>query len=159
MEPHPGLSLKDLRAIPFVGSWSQLKQNVTGYFGVGSALQKLEKEGKVSGRLQKLYNDSFFFKTLMDNCEMAMHEIFFPLTAFLSRSQKFGEIWKMIFEEYELTKQYIFEVIWQTELMADYPVEQLSIQMRERIVLPLLTIQQYAMIRVREMEEQSLMRR
>jgi phosphoenolpyruvate carboxylase len=37
--------------------------------------------------------------------------------------------------------------------MADYPIEQQSIQMRERIVLPLLTIQQYAMIRVREMEE------
>ncbi len=37
--------------------------------------------------------------------------------------------------------------------MADYPIEQQSIQMRERIVLPLVTIQQYAMIRVREMEE------
>ena len=37
--------------------------------------------------------------------------------------------------------------------MTDYPVEQLSIQMRERIVLPLLTIQQFAIIRVREMEE------
>jgi phosphoenolpyruvate carboxylase len=37
--------------------------------------------------------------------------------------------------------------------MADYPVDQLSIQMRERIVLPLVTIQQYAITRVREMEE------
>ena len=40
-----------------------------------------------------------------------------------------------------------------SELMDDYPVEQQSILMRERIVLPLVTIQQYAMIRVREMEE------
>ena len=37
--------------------------------------------------------------------------------------------------------------------MADYPVEQLSVQMRERIVLPLTTIQQYAITRVRELEE------
>jgi phosphoenolpyruvate carboxylase len=37
--------------------------------------------------------------------------------------------------------------------MADYPVEQLSVTMRERIVLPLTTIQQYAITRVREMEE------
>ena len=37
--------------------------------------------------------------------------------------------------------------------MGDYPVEQLSIQMRERIVLPLTTIQQYAMARIRLMEE------
>ena len=39
--------------------------------------------------------------------------------------------------------------------MADYPVEQLSVQMRERIVLPLTTIQQYAMARIRLMEEQN----
>jgi phosphoenolpyruvate carboxylase len=37
--------------------------------------------------------------------------------------------------------------------MADYPVEQLSVQMRERIVLPLVTIQQYAITKVRELEE------
>ena len=40
--------------------------------------------------------------------------------------------------------------------MADYPVEQLSVQMRERIVLPLVTIQQYAITKVREMEEAML---
>ena len=39
------MSLKDLRAIPFVGAWSQLKQNVTGYYGVGTALQNLDKAG------------------------------------------------------------------------------------------------------------------
>ena len=41
-----GLSLKDLRAVPFAGSWSQLKQNVTGYYGVGSALKEMEAKGK-----------------------------------------------------------------------------------------------------------------
>jgi len=40
------LSLKDLRAIPYVGAWSQLKQNVTGYYGVGTALQKIEQKGR-----------------------------------------------------------------------------------------------------------------
>ena len=38
--------------------------------------------------------------------------------------------------------------------MANYPVEQASIQMRERIVLPLVTIQQYALTRIRELDEQ-----
>jgi phosphoenolpyruvate carboxylase len=38
--------------------------------------------------------------------------------------------------------------------MEEYPVDQLSIHMRERIVLPLLTIQQYALTKVRRMEEQ-----
>ena len=36
------LTLKDLRAIPFVGAWSQLKQNVPGFYGVGAALKKLD---------------------------------------------------------------------------------------------------------------------
>jgi phosphoenolpyruvate carboxylase len=43
-----------------------------------------------------------------------------------------------------------------TELMADYPIEKLSIQMRERIVLPITTIQQYAITKVREMEERNI---
>ena len=145
-------SLKSLRAIPFVGAWSQLKQNVTGYFGVGTALQKLEQQGKFPA-IKMLYNESLYFKTLLDNCEMAMIKSFFPLTAHLADHPKFGEIWQIIFKEYELTKQYILRLSGKTELMDDYPIEQLSIQMRERIVLPLLTIQQYSMIRVREMEE------
>ena len=41
------LNLKDLRAIPFVGAWSQLKQNVTGYYGVGSAMQQIDEQGKI----------------------------------------------------------------------------------------------------------------
>lgn len=148
-----GLSLKDLRAVPFAGSWSQMKQNVTGYFGVGSALKAMEKQGKLQA-FQKLYRESLFFKTLLDNCEMAMMKSFFPLTAFLSAHKQFGEIWEMIYEEFELTKQYLGKLTGHGELMADYPVEQLSIQMRERIVLPLVTIQQYALTRIREMEEQ-----
>jgi len=146
------LSLKDLRAIPFVGSWSQLKQNVTGYYGVGSALQQADKEGKLIG-LKTLYNDSLYFKTLIDNCEMAMKKCYFPLTQYLSRHPKYGELWQMIFNEYELTKKYIFLLTGKNELMAGYPVEQLSIGMRERIVLPLVTIQQFAIASIRNMEE------
>jgi phosphoenolpyruvate carboxylase len=149
------LSLKDLRAIPFVGAWSQLKQNVTGYYGVGSAMKEMEDAGRFE-ELRSLYQGSSFFKTLMDNCEMAMKKCFFPLTAYLSEHPVYGEIWQMIHREYELTQKYIFRLSGKSSLMADYPVEQASVQMRERIVLPLTTIQQYAMTRVREMEEKML---
>lgn len=148
-----GLSLKDLRAIPFAGAWSQLKQNVTGYYGVGTALQQMEKKGKLL-ELQKLYHQSLFFRTLLDNCEMAMMKSFFPLTAYLEAHQQFGELYRMIRDEYELTKEYLYKITGNNELMADYPVEQLSIQMRERIVLPLVTIQQYALTKIRELDEQ-----
>lgn len=147
------LSLKDLRAIPFVGAWSQLKQNVPGYYGVGTALQSMDKKGRFA-EIKKLYSDSLFFRTLIDNCEMAMKKCFFPLTTHLSKHPQYGEIWNMIFNEYELTERYLFKLSGKNELMADYPIEQLSIQMRERIVLPLTTVQQFAMTRIRDMEEQ-----
>ncbi len=149
------LNLKDLRAIPFVGAWSQLKQNVTGYYGVGTGLRELEKRGKFPA-LKKLYHTSLFFKTLMDNCEMAMKKNYFPLTEYLSGHPVYGEIWNNINTEFELTKRYVLQLSGNTELMADYPVEQLSIQMRERIVLPLTTIQQYAMSKMRVMEEKNI---
>ncbi len=148
------LSLNDLRAIPYVGAWSQTKQNVTGYYGVGAALKKMEEEGKWK-EVQQLYKNSLFFKTLIDNCEMAMKKCFFPLTAFLSKHEKYGEIWRMTFDEYELTLKYILRLSGNTDLMADYPVEQLSIQMRERIVLPLAAIQQYCLSKLRESAEKT----
>lgn len=146
------LTLKDLRAIPYVGSWSQLKQNVTGYYGVGTALKKIEAAGKWK-KVQQLYKESLFFKTLIDNCEMAMKKCYFPLTAYLAEHPKFGEIWTLAYDEYELTKKYVLKLSGNTELMADYPVEQLSIGMRERIVLPLATIQQYALCKLRALDE------
>lgn len=146
------LALEDLRAIPFVGSWSQLKQNVTGYYGVGTAFKKLDEEGRWE-EVKQLYDKSTFVKTLVANCEMSMKKSFFPMTRFLSNHPVYGEIWNKIFGEYELTRQYIYRLTGKNELMADYPVEQLSVQMRERIVLPLVTIQQYAITKVREMEE------
>jgi len=146
------LSLKDLRAIPYVGAWAQLKQNVTGYFGVGSALLQMERSGTFED-IKSLYHSSLFFKTLLDNCEMAMKKCFFPLTAFLADDEKYGEIWNIIYQEYLLTKQYILKLSDRNELMDDYPVDQLSINMRERIVMPLLTIQQYALMNIRENED------
>jgi len=146
------LNLNDLRAIPFVGAWSQLKQNISGYYGVGTALEQLDKQGKFPA-VKQLYTSSLFFKTLMDNCEMAMKKCYFPLTEYLSNDPRYGEFWRLLFSEYELTRRYILQLSNKSELMADYPVEQLSIQMRERIVLPLTTIQQYAMKRIRIIEE------
>jgi phosphoenolpyruvate carboxylase len=141
--------LNSLRAIPFVGAWSQVKQNVTGYYGVGTALQKADQQGKFE-EVKKLYEDSMFFKTLLDNCEMTMKKCFFPLTQYLSKDKKYGGIWQIIYQEYLLTEKYLLMLSGKTELMADYPVEKLSISMREKIVLPLLTIQQFAISQIRE---------
>jgi phosphoenolpyruvate carboxylase len=149
------LNLDDLRAVPYVGSWSQLKQNLPGYYGVGTAFEKLEEAGRWD-EIKRMYEDSLFFKTLMDNCEMAMIKCFFPVTAYLAQHPTYGELWNIIFEEYERTKKYLLRLSGAEELMADKPVDQLSIQMRQRIELPLITIQQHSMTKIREIEEQNL---
>ena len=148
------LSLSDLRAVPYVGAWSQVKQNLPGYYGVGSAFETLEREGKWND-IKALYDNSLFFRTLMGNCEMAMKKCFFPLTAFLSSHPRYGVLWTNIHEEFERTQKYMLRLTGGTELMSDKPVEQLSIQMRHRIELPLLTIQQHALTRIREIDEQT----
>ena len=149
------LTLEDLRAIPYVGAWSQMKQNVTGYYGVGSALQAMELKGQMPA-LKALYTRSSFFRTLIDNCEMAMKKCFFPLTAFLADHPQYGELWRSIENEYMLTRKYILILSGKTDLMSDYPIEQISIQTREKIVLPITTIQQYALTKIREIEEMNL---
>ena len=146
------LNLKDLRAIPYVGAWAQLKQNVTGHYGVGTALQAIEKAGKFAA-VKQLYNSSLYFKTLLDNCEMAMKKCYFPLTEYLAKDEKYADIWNLIYEEHLLTKKYILLLSGKAALMDDYPIDQMSILMRERIVLPLLTIQQYALMHLRKIED------
>ncbi len=146
------LNLDDLRAVPYVGSWSQLKQNLPGYYGVGFALEKMEKDGKWQ-ELKQLYQNSLFFKTMLDNCEMAMNKCFFPLTAYLSDHPKYGELWNMMYDEFERTKKYMLKLTGASELMADKPVDKLSIHMRQRIEMPLVTIQQHALTHIREIED------
>lgn len=145
------LTLKDLRAIPFVGAWSQLKQNVPGFYGVGMALKKIDEAGKLN-EVKTMYQTNGFFKALIDNCEMAMQKSFFPLTAWLEKDETFGKIWSKIYDEFELTKKYIFALSGKEDLMSDYPTEQQSVQTRERIVFPLTTIQQYAIRQINEIE-------
>jgi len=145
------LNLDSLRAIPFVGSWSQIKQNITGFYGVGTAIKKMADEGRLD-ELKDLYKESLFFRTLLDNSEMAMKKCFFPLTEYLANDKRFGEIWTKAFNEYQLTQEMIFAVSGHKELMEGYPTEQFSIHMRDRIVLPVATIQQYAIAKIREME-------
>ena len=115
--------------------------------------RQLDKKGNFHAIKKTISANRLFFKTLIDNCEMAMKKSFFPLTAYLSKDPKYGEIWNRIYQEYELTLRYIFQLSGKNELMADYPVEQTSVTMRERIVFPITTIQQFAMARIREREE------
>ena len=147
------LNFSDLRAIPFVGSWSQLKQNVPGFYGVGTALQKFEDAGEFD-KVISFYSNSKFFKSLIDNSMMSMKKSFFELTRYMEKDKEFGEFWRLIFNEFTRAKRLVLKLANQTELMQNYPVSKASIEVRESIVLPLLTIQQYALKKVQEIRAQ-----
>jgi phosphoenolpyruvate carboxylase len=138
------LKLEDLRAISFVTSWSQLKQSIPGFYGVGTALSKMKETGNWE-EVKKLYNSSGFFKTMLDNCTMSMSKSDFRVTAYLEKDKKFGAFWKMLKDEFELTKTMLLDLTGSIVLMDEYPVERRSIAIREKIVLPLVIIQHYAL--------------
>lgn len=138
------LDFSSLRAIPFVGSWSQLKQNVPGFYGVGLSLEKFEESGRFD-QVMSLYENNAFFKTLVYNSMMSLTKSFFKLTAYMQNDPEYGQFWDQIHDEYQRAKKYLLKLTGQSELMENEPAGKASIMMREKIVLPLLTIQQYAL--------------
>ena len=145
---------EDLRAIPFVGSWSQLKQNVPGFFGLGISLKTIIDEGKLD-ELKKLYKSSKFFRTLIFNSMMSLSKSFFKLTTYMKDDKVFGEFWSLIFNEYKLTKEVLLKISGFESLMENEAAGRASIKAREEIVQPLLTIQQYALMELQVLRKQN----
>jgi phosphoenolpyruvate carboxylase len=146
------LVFSDLRAIPFVGSWSQLKQNVPGFFGVGHAIKHYDDLGELS-KVKKLYRESNFFKTLIENSMMSLSKSFLNLTKYMSKDKVYGDFWNIIFNEYNTTLEMLYKLTGSRKLMKEEPSGKLSIEARESIVLPLLTIQQHALKKLQELKK------
>jgi len=146
------LDLKDLRAIPFVGSWSQLKQNVPGYFGVGTALHTFVNDGKLDD-LRTLFKEVPYFKALILNSMMSLSKCYFELTSYITKDKDFHEFWNILFDEYKLSKEMTLLISEYDILMEEEPISRNSIEIREKIVLPLLVIQQYALQKINQNSE------
>lgn len=144
--------LEDLRAIPFVGAWSQMKQNIPGFYGLGSALETLIHQGKKQD-LKRLYKNSLFVRTLFENSMQSLKKSNFPLTQYLAHDEKFGSFWNILNDEAKVTQRLLQEISGQHELLEDEPVKAESIKIREDLVLPLLVIQQYALITLRQLDK------
>ena len=148
------LHFEDLRAIPFVGAWGQLKQNVPGYFGIGTALKAIEDANRLDDCIS-LYNNSEFFKALLANSMQSMSKTNFALTQYMKDDTVFGEFWSDIFAEYQLSKEMALKVSGQSVLLEDHPGNRSSIALRQRVVLPLLVIQQFALIKIRGLKDKT----
>ena len=144
-----------LRAIPFVGSWNQLKQNVPGFFGLGTSINYFYEKNRIKD-VKLLYQEVPFFRALVSNSMMSLTKSFFELTSYMSKDQEFGEFWKIIHDEYVITKKMLLKISNFKELMENEPANKLSIETRENIVMPLITIQQYALQIVKEIESGDL---
>jgi phosphoenolpyruvate carboxylase len=151
------LKFEDLRAIPFVGAWAQMKQNIPGFYGVGSALEEMKGQGQFT-KLKHLYKRSLFFRTLLANSMMSLTKTYYPATRYLARDEEFGEFWNIMFKEFELSRKRILEVTGLDELMKNNPVNKASVKLRERIVMPLIAIQQFALQRLRSGEDKKFTR-
>ena len=141
------LELTDLRAISFVGSWSQLKQNVPGYFGTGTAIKILKEKGKLE-ELKKLFREVPFFKALILNSMMSLTKCYFELTSYMNEDPEYKGFWNILFDEYKLSKEMLLLISGYEILMEEEPISRESVKIREKIVLPLLVIQQYALQKV-----------
>lgn len=138
------LTFGDLRAIPFVGSWTQLKQNVPGFFGLGYALAHLDSMDRLD-EAAELYANNAFFRALVENSMQSMVKSDFRLTAHLENDERFGGIWTTIREEFIRTKRYVLQISGQKELMERNQHIKESIALRDGIIRPLLVIQHFAL--------------
>ena len=87
---------------------------------------------------------------------MSLTKSFFKLTAYMKEDEDYGDFWTIIYDEYKLSKKMILRLSGYESLMQNEPANKASIEKREKIVLPLITIQQYALRKIKDIENQKL---
>ena len=142
------LKMEGLRAIPFVGAWAQMKQNIPGYYGFGAALETLKANGEAD-QLTDLYHRSLFFRTLVENSMQSLSKSNFKVTKYQENDVEFGEFWQKLEKEYELSMDKLLWLSSQDTLLSTNRNSRQSIALREEIVLPLIAIQQFALQKLR----------
>ena len=154
--------IEELRAIPWVFSWTQTRIILPGWYGLGSALAQAREEAGLRV-LQEMDRDWPFFAALLSNAEMALAK------ADLTIGERYAElvedemlraaIWAPIRAEYERTRELVLAVTGQARVLDRTPVLQRSIERRNPYVDPLSFIQVELLRRLRrDGTSQGLMR-
>ena len=84
---------------------------------------------------------------------MSLTKSFFELTSYMKHDKEFGDFWEIIKKEFFLSKKMIIKLTGYSKLMENEKAGRSSIQIREEIVQPLVTIQQFALMRIRENQD------
>lgn len=159
-------SISDLRAIPWVLSWSQQRSMVPGWFGVGTALSQWIGEDPDGSRLAELraLKDSWpFFDSVLSNMAQVMSKAdmkLVPIYAALSSDKEDAErICEVIRQEFELTQEMFLKVTGYESLLDDNPLLARSVEMRFPYLVPLNVIQLEMLRRHRAGDKRDKVRR
>lgn len=159
-------TISDLRAIPWVLSWSQQRSMVPGWFGVGSALQAWigeDEDGSLLAELRQLNEDWPFFNSVLSNMAQVMSKADMHLArayAGLCKDAADGErIYKIIEAEFELTRKMFLKVTGYDTLLDDNPLLKRSVDMRFPYLMPLNIIQLEMLRRYRAGDNRDKVRR
>ena len=138
----------NLRAIPWVFAWTQVRYLVPGWFGVGTAFRQILTETPdILATLQRLYNEWPFFQAVVDNAGREMARARLPIAeqydALDGKAADGGDFHRRIVDEYDRARHAILSITGQQELLDDNPVIRKSIALRNPYtdVLNLLQLQ------------------
>ena len=139
-----GDKVENLRAIPWVFSWTQCRCLIPAWFGIGAACKQLQDAGEFD-TLKKMYNEFTFFKVIVDNAALALAKTNMPV---FSRYAQLGagleggtELIEMIEREYENTLEVILKLTGSEQLLDKVSWLQRSIDVRNGYVGPLNLLQ------------------